>query len=766
MTRSRIGDAPKRREDVRFLTGRGTYLDDVAFDNVVHAVVLRSPHAHADIKGIDSARARTMPGVLAVLTGEDVVRDKLGSLPPTAEANVKTGERYPFLAQPLLAVGKVRHVGEGVALIVAESVAQALDAAEAVEVDYAPLPAIVSTADARAKGAAEIAAEVPGNVLFDWRTGDAAGAAAGFAKAAHTVSMRVVNHRIVTNPMEPRGAVGLYDAVSERYTLHVSSQSVFVNRDIAARCLGVPPERVRLLAHDIGGAFGAKNFIYPEFVLLLWAARKLGRSIKWIATRSEVFTSDHQARDHEADARIALDARGRILALEVDCVANAGAYMRSIGNTYSFQFIHLPTAVYRIPAVSFRIAGVLTNTTPVGVTRAPGFAEAVNLMERLIDKAARQCGFDRVELRRINMWPSHAMPMTNAFDQKVDSGAFAETLDRAVTEADVAGFAARRTASAAKGQLRGLGIAYHIKGTGGFPSENADIRFEADGSVSLVVGTHSVGQGHETTFPQIVAERLGLEDRVIRHRQADTDLLPMGGGSGSSRSTYMAGTAIWRACDEIIAKGTRVAAGMLEAAEADVRFDDGRFVVAGTDRGVGLLEVAARARRDGTPLDSYHRWTREWMTFPNGAHVVEVELDRETGEVRIDRYTAVDDYGEIINPMVVTGQAHGAIVHGIGHALFEHAAYDARSGQPLAGSFMDYAMARADDIPHIALSFNGTRCTTNPLGVKGVGEAGMVGAYPAVANAIDDALAPLGAPTLDGPATPERIWRMMRGKQV
>ncbi len=493
-----------------------------------------------------------------------------------------------------------------------------------------------------------------------------------------------------------------------------------------------------------------------------WAARRLGRPVKWIATRGEVFTSDHQARDHEADASLALDAQGRFLALRVDSIANAGAYMRSAGGVQSYQYVHLSGSVYRIPVIVLRIAGVLTNTTPVGVTRGPGFAEAVNIMERLIDRAARECGFDRATLRRMNMVASTAMPMTNALGETVDSGAFPETFDRALAAADVQGFDVRRQASEAQGRLRGLGFAYHIKGTGGFPSENADIRFEADGTVSLIVGTQGVGQGHETTFPQIVADRLGLPNASIQHRQADTDLIAMGGGSGSSRSTYMAGTVILRACDAIIAKGLPAAAEMLEAAAADVRFADGRFVVAGTDRSVGLLDVAATARASGRPLDSYQCWTREWMTFPNGTHVVEVEVDRDTGQVTLARYTAVDDYGIMINPMIVAGQVHGAIAQGVGQALFEQAVYDAASGQPLTASFMDYAMPRADDLPAFELSFNATRCTTNPLDVKGCGESGAVAAYPAIANAVDDALARLGAAPIDGPATPERVWQAMR----
>jgi carbon-monoxide dehydrogenase large subunit len=742
---------------LRFITGRGEYLDDLAFEGLAHAVVLRSPHAHAVIRAVDTEAAEAAPGVLAILTAADARGDKLQSLRPSAEANTTTGERFAFAPQPLLASGKVCYVGEPVALIVADSGAQALDAAEQVVVDYSPLPAVTTAAAARPPEAPEISPEVPGNLCFDWRTGDGAAVAAAFTAAAHLVELHLDNHRIVTNPMEPRGVIGLWDADRGRYTAYVSSQSIHATRDNTARALGVPPSAVRFVAPDVGGGFGAKNFIYPEHVLILWAARRVGRPVKWIATRGEGFLSDHQARDHCAEAALALDADGRFLALRVNSAANAGAYLVSAGGVQTFQYAHLPGTVYQILAIELQISAVLTNTTPIGVTRGPGFAETVNIIERLIDKAARQCGFDRAELRRINMVPPEAMPMTNIFGNTVDSGAFPQTFDRALAAADVEGFPARRRDSEAGGFLRGLGFAYHIKGTGGSPHENVDIRFEADGTVSLITGTQTIGQGHETTFPQILADRLGLPNERISLVQGDTDRIPLGGGHGSSRAAYMGGTAIWRASDEIIAKGTRIAADALEAAEADIRFEDGRFVVSGTDRSVALLDVASTARDKGMPLDTYHAWTREWMTFPNGAHVAEVEIDRDTGEVKLARYTAVDDYGVLVNPMIAAGQAHGAIAQGIGQALFEHAVYDPATGQLVAGSFMDYAMPRADDLPSFDLGFNSTRCTTNPLGVKGCGEAGAIAAFPAIANAIADALAPFGATDLAGPATPSRI---------
>jgi carbon-monoxide dehydrogenase large subunit len=740
-----LGASPRRREDSRFVVGKGAYLDDLLFAGVAHAVFLRSTHAHAGINGIETKAARAAPGVIAVLTADDAAADGLNALPPTVDANVHTGEKFHFFPLPLLARDEVRYVGQLIALIIAETKSQALDAAELVRVEYEARPAVT---------APDVAAETRGLVCMDWRLGDAD---AAFAAAAHVVTLRLHNHRIVTNPMEPRGVVGVFDPEADQYIAHVSSQSLHGNRDAIARVLNVPPERLRFVAPDVGGGFGAKNFPYPEQALIPWAAKRCGRPVKWIAGRSEGFVSDHQARGHLADASLALDETGRFLGLRVDSISDLGAYMcGGAGGLQVFQYPHLQGGIYDIPHVGLRIRTVLTNTAPVGVTRGPGFAEAINIIERLVDAAARQCGFDRATIRRRNMARA---PMTNALGYTVDSGDFAGTFEQALAAADLFGFATRRQDSEARGFLRGLGFGCHIKATGGNPSENVDIRFEDDGTVQLITGTQTIGQGHETTFPQIVAHCLGIPNDRVRLVQGDTAIIRAGGGHGSSRATYMGGTAIFRASAEIVRKGQPIAASMLEAAEADIGFDDGAFSVLGTDRRVGLLDVAAKARDDGTPLDTYHFWTREHMTFPNGTHVVEVEIDRGTGRVSLARHTAVDDYGVIVNPMIAAGQAHGAIAQGSGQALMEHAVYDAQTGQFVSGSFMDYAMPRAGDFPTFNLAFNNTVCTTNPLGVKGCGEAAAVGIFPAINNAVADALGSDGI--LDGPVTSERVWRAL-----
>ena len=757
-----LGDCPLRREDARLLTGRGAFLDDMDFPGCAHAVLVRSPHPHARIARIDLSRAQAARGVLAVLDAAAAARDGLRPLHPTFRVNPRSGVPFAYQPQPLLADDTVRYAGEAVAVVVAEDPDAALDAAELVQVDYRPLPSVLTPQEARAAGAPELAPEVPGNLYHDWTIGDPEAVDAAFGKAAHTVTCRLHNHRVITNPMEPRGVVACWDAESGRWHLHVSSQNIHGIRDSIAECLATPPSCVRFVARDVGGGFGSKNFAYVEYALVAWAARRTGRPVKWIATRSEMFLTDHQARDQHAVASLALDADGRFLALRIESDANIGAYMvGGMGSIACQLFVHLAGTVYDIPAVAVSVNVIATNTTPVGVTRAPGFAEANYVIERLIDAAARVSGIDRVALRRMNLFRSEAMPVVNAVGEGIDSGDFKGALDAVIRRADIDGFGERRAASMARGRLRGLGISFQIKGTGGSPHENVEVRFE-HGGVSLVTGTQSIGQGHETTMPQILADRLGVDDAMITLLQGDTDYIPAGGGHGSSRSTYMAGTAICRTVEKIILKGCAEAATLFEAAPEDIRYDAGRFEVAGTDRGIGILDLADRARRAGRPLDDGHAWTREHLTFPNGAHVVEIEIDPETGMTRLDRYSAVDDYGVLVNPMVASGQVHGSIAQGLGQAMLERAVYDPASGQPLTGSLMDYALPRADDLVWFDLGFSHTRCTTNPLGVKGCGEAAVCAGLPAVTNALIDALAPFGVTDFEGPATPYRVWKALR----
>jgi carbon-monoxide dehydrogenase large subunit len=672
-----------------------------------------------------------------------------------------TDEPFACDDQPLLADDSVRFVGEPIAIIVAETKAEALDAAEAVIVSYDMLPAVTDGREALRPGAHPVSDAVPGNLCMDWRHGDQEAVHRAEVAGARTVTLSLMNHRVVTNPMEPRGGVGVFDAASGRYTLHVSSQNIHINRDHIANALGAAREDVRWLAPDVGGGFGAKNFAYVEQALLLWAARRTDRAVKWIASRSEVLLADHQARDQWAEASLAVMPDGAFKALAIDSVANLGAYMAgSSGGVQTNQYAHLPGTLYAIPHVGLRVRSALTNTAPIGVTRGPGFGEMNNIVERLIDAAADALGMDAQDLRRRNLIPASAMPAANPIGGTIDSGDFSKAFEAALSAADYTGLAARKMGTPAP-LLRGFGIANHIKATGGVPDENVEIVFLEDGGVDLITGTQTIGQGHETTFPQMVAERLGVPSDIVTMRHGDTDAIINGGGHGSSRATYMAGTAIWRAAEEIEAKGKPIAADMLEAAAADITFVEGRFIVAGTDRGVGILEVAKAARTAGMPLDTYHAFTREAMTYPCGAHAAEVTVDTETGVVRLVNFTAVDDYGVLVNPMVVYGQVHGAIAQGVGQAMLEHAVYG-DDGQLLTGSFMDYAMPRADDLPSFTVDFSPTPCTTNPLGVKGCGEAGAIAGYPAVTLAILDALKPLGVSGWDGPASPETVWRAIQ----
>lgn len=759
MAKLKIGDTPRRVEDIRFLTGTGCYLDDMQLEDMAHAVVLRSPHAHADIRSIDTAAAIGGAGMVSILTGKDLVAHGIGPLQPYEQVNIYSNEPFCFPTQYPLAKDRVRYVGDPIALVIAETLEQALDAAEQIDVKYAPLPAKTRIQDALNGGDAS-------DICLNWSVGDQQATNTAFQSAAHITQLDFRNHRIVTNSMEPRGGIGEFDISTGRYTLHISAQSLHMARDRVAETLGVDATMLRLIAPDVGGGFGVKNFMYPEMVLLCWAARIAGRPVKWINTRSDGFVSDHQARDNDAQAELALDAYGNFLALRVRSIGNLGAYLiGSMARIFTEQFVKLPGGPYRIPAIHVDVSAVYTNTVPTGVTRGPGFGEFANIMERLVDAAAREIGRDPAELRKQNLVSVNAMPFMNAIGAVMDSGDFAANVEAAMKRARN-GFKYRQSASEAKGKIRGIGIGYHIKATFGAPDENIKLCFDSDDTVTFTTGTQAIGQGHETSFRQIISDLLGIPTENIHYRAGDTDLIPKGGGHGSSRATFMAGTAIHMASERIKAKGKRIAAMMLEAAETDILFQDGAFSIAGTDRSVGLMAVAARARAEGDLLDTLQNFTREHHTFPNGCHVAEVEIDPETGLVTLSRYTAVDDYGTMVNPFLVAGQVHGAIAQGVGQALMEHGAYDADNGQLLNGSFMDYCMPRADDLPAFDLSFQGIPCTTNPLGVKGSGEAGAIAGFPAVANAVLDALNSYNINCLNGPTTSETIWRLLNKRQV
>ena len=756
MTRVKIGDSLRRSEDARFLTGRGQYVDDLPFEDLAHAFVLRSPHAHAQIGATNTKEAARLPGVQAIFVGIDQEAAGISPMEPNVIENFRNGEPFDYIPQPPLASDDVRYVGQPVALVIARTFNQARAAAELIEVDYEPRSPATTT---------EVALRDDGNVVLRWDAGDPKATDGAFGRAAHTVKLALRNHRIITNSIEPRGCIGHYDAKSDGYTLHVSSQQVHMGRDTIAATLGVEADRVRVVAPDVGGGFGVKNIPYGEYVLMLWAARVVGCPVKWINQRSDGFISDHQARDHLADAELALDRDGNFLALRVASWADLGAYLvGGTGRVCTDQYAALPNSIYDIPNVQLTIGAVVTNTVPVGVTRGPGFAEAINIIERLIDRAAVEMNVDRAELRRRNMVTS--VPFTSPTGTPVDSGQFSDNLDAAMGRTE--GFESRRKESEARGLLRGLGFAYHIKGTGGPPEENVELTFGVDDTVTLTTGTQSIGQGHETSFPQIISDLLGVPFECIRYRHGDTGLISKGGGHGSSRATYMGGTAIFMAIEKIIKKGLPLAANALEAAEADISFSDGEYRVTGTDLAIDIRSIARIARDSGmrsetgdVGLDTPQEFVREFKTFPNGCHVAEVEIDPDTGKTSVVRYTAVDDYGVMVNPALVSGQVHGAIAQGIGQALMEKAVYDDVTGQLINGSFMEYGMPRADDLPAFDIVFNGVPCTTNPLGVKGCGEAGAIAAYPAVSNAIIDALAPYNVIGFDGPATPERVWRLI-----
>ena len=767
MTGDHIESSLRRLEDKRFLTGQGRYVDDVAVLGQLHGVVLRSPHGHALIEGIEAAAARTMPGVRGLFTAADLDADKIGTLPCIAQVATVA----PMIVPPrrALARDRVRHVGDPVVFVVADTVQQARDAAERVAVNYRPLPAVIEAREALSLEAPLLWDEAPGNLSYRFERGDKPAVAAAFAKAAHIVEIELVNNRLLAAPIEPRAAIGTYDAASDRFDLLLTGQGVHsLRRQLAEAVFHMPPDRIAVRAPDVGGGFGVKNFLYPEWVLVLWAARRLRRPVKWIAERGEEFISSAQGRDNHTRARLALDRGGRFLALDVDTVANLGAYLSTNGPGSSTNSpASAMGGVYDIPAVFMAVRGVFTNTLPIDAYRGAGKPEANYLIERLVDCAARRLALDAVELRRRNL--ISRFPYRSGLGVTIDCGRFAANLDEMAQRVRAGGFAARRQAAAERGRLRGLGIGCFLETSRGTPGERAEIRFEPNGRIALVLGTQSNGQGHETSFAQIAADLLGLPIAAFRFVQADTTAVKSGNGHGGARSMHMGGSALYLAAQMVLSKARAIAAHLLQADASEVSFSAGRFTVGGSERGIDLLALAEAARdptnlpdgmTPGLDADAYN--DSDVFTFPNGCHVAEIEVDRETGAVTLERYLAIDDYGRLINPMLTMGQVQGGVAQGIGQALLEHTVYEEQSGQLLSGSFLDYALPRADDLPPLDIALGELPTAVNPLGVKGAGQAGCMAAPQTIINAILDALAPLGIGHIDMPATPERIWRAIR----
>ena len=766
MAKFGLSQSVRRVEDPRLLTGNGRYTDDIGLPGQAHGVVLRSPHAHARIAALDTAPALAIPGVLAVITGRDLEAAGLGPVPCVIPLKNKDGSPRADTPRLALATDTVRHVGDPVAFVVADTPQAARDGAEAIGVDYDILPAATDLATAHEAGTPQVWASAPGNIAFDWEAGDKAATDAAFARAAHVTRLTVVNNRVVVASMEARAAVAAWEG--DRLTLHTNTQGSWLVRNLLANVVfKIDPATVRVVTPDVGGGFGMKLYLYAEHVLVAFAARQIGRPVKWASERTEAFLSDTHGRDNITLGELATDANGRFLALRTKNWANMGAYL----NTFA-PFI--PTgagtkvlaSVYGFEAIHANVLGVLTNTVPVDAYRGAGRPESNYLVERLIDTAARELGIDRIELRRRNMVPQSAMPYVTAMGQRYDSGDFAQLFGTALKKIDWNGFETRRAEAAARGKKRGIGVAYYLEATGGSATENAKVVFADDGMVDVYVGTQSTGQGHETAYAMLTHHELGVPLEKIRVKQGDSETLPDGGGTGGARSLYSEGQAILVTTASVVEKGKQAAAEHLEAAVADIEFTpgEGRFAVAGTDRAVGILDLAAAQRRrvaagqSAILLDAMETAKIEAHTFPNGCHVAEVEVDPETGVVSVPRYIVVDDVGHALNPLIVRGQVHGGVAQGLGQALMERTSYDNGSGQLLSASFMDYAVPRADDLPDIDVDLIEVTCETNPLGVKGAGEAGAVGSPPAVINALVDAL---GGKVVDMPATPESVWKAL-----
>jgi carbon-monoxide dehydrogenase large subunit len=754
-----MGQSAPRLEDRRFLTGAAQYADDLNMEGQVYGAVVRSPHAHADITGIDVSAAVALPGVLGVHTVADLDADGVGNLPCVAELPEESGFYIP--PRPALARDRVRYVGDHVAFVVAQTESLARAAAELVEVGYEMRPAVTDGMRAQEAGAPLLWDAAAGNVIYRWHKGDKAAMEAAFATAAHVVELDIFNNKISAAPLEPRSGIAEYDAARETYRLTASAQGLHgIRGQLAKFVFQVPPERIEIVAPDVGGGFGLKNFVYPEWVLLLWAARKYSRPVKWTGDRSEEFASATQGRGIRTQGRLALDKEGRFLALDADLVADLGAYLSGAAPGASTRAS--PTAMgggYAIPTIYMESRGVFTNTAPIDAYRGAGKPEANFITERLIEAAARRCGFDPVELRRLNAVVD--FPYETAQGLTFDCGRFRPNIDDILRLVDRDGFEARRAASQRAGKLRGLGISSFLETARGAPQEGAEIRFAADGAIELRVGTESNGQGHETAYKQIAGDRFGLPMEAFRYIQADTRKTRIGFGHGGARSMHMGGGAMMRAIDEVLDKARRVAARLLQAEADALSYGDGAFSVTATGQSVALADIAAEAGDGG--LDTFVFNDDMPFTFPNGCQAAEVEIDPDTGAVELLRYVAVDDYGTLVNPMLTEGQVHGGLAQGIGQALGENCTYDDASGQLLAGSMMDYWLPRASQLPDLEVHLDkGVPTKANPLGVKGSGQAGCIGAPQTVVHAVLDALAPLGIDTIDMPVTSERVWRAIQ----
>jgi carbon-monoxide dehydrogenase large subunit len=769
--RQGFGKPVLRREDARLLTGHGRFSDDVNLPGQAYACFVRSPHAHARIQRIDGAGALAVPGVIAVLTGADADADGLKPIPhrpvPTNPHEIllknRDGSAFFIAPHPPLPADKARFVGQAVAMVIAETCAAARSGVERVIVDYDPRPAVTATRDAASANAPIVWDEITSNVCVDAIDGDADAVEAAFRRAAHVVRLDTWVQRVTGVPMEPRAALGSYDAATGRYTLHAGSGGVVRQKTELAGVLGVPESAVRVVSEEVGGNFGTRNSFYPEFALVAWAARRVRRPVKWTCERGEALLSDYQGRDLVSDMELALDADGTFLALRGVNTSNVGAH--AVSYVPLAKGRELASSVYHVPAASMRARAVLSHTAPTTAYRSAGRPEVMFVLERLIDLAARRHGFDRVELRRRNLVPASAMPYRNPLGMLYDSGDYRAVQDRALALAEWAGFETRRAEARRRGRYRGIGLANYIEVATGAPRERAEISVHPEGRIDVVIGTLSAGQGHETSFGQLIAEWFGVDLEQVRVISGDTDVVSVGGGSSSGRSMRLGGVVMARASDQIVARGACIAAWLLEAAEADIEFSGRCFGVRGTDRAVDLFEVARAALRADAPealrgpLAGTGDETMSVPSFPHGCAVCEVEVDAETGAVEVVRYTSVDDVGRAINPMIVHGQTHGGIAQGVGQALWEQCHYDAETGQMLSATLLDYAMPRADALPAFTTAISEVPSTSNPLGLRGGGEGGTTPALGAVVNAIVDALAELGVEHIELPATPERIWR-------